>query len=152
MTTDATAPALVPDPANVEALLERLASDLGAALVCAATAIGHRLGLFRALARGGPQTPREVAERTGIEERHAREWLCGQAARGYVIYDPNAATFALSPEQAACLADEESPTYIGGALQWLHAYAGAAASRPATSASCLSDMPITAFWPSRSSW
>lgn len=151
MTTDATARPPGPDPANIEALLDRLAGDLGAALACAAAAIGHRLGLYRALARGGPQTPRELAERTGIEERHARDWLCGQAARGYVIYDPEAETFALSPEQAACLADEESPTYIGGALQWLHAYAGAAASRPATSASCLSDMPITAFWPSRSS-
>ena len=98
--------------------------------------IDPRLGVYRALADGGPQTPRELAERTGLGERRLREWLSEQAARGHINYDPCAQTFSLAPEQDACLAD------LG--------YAGAA-SRPATSASCRSDIPTTARWPSRSS-
>jgi hypothetical protein len=33
-----------------------------------------------------------------------REWLCGEDAGGYVIYDAECETFSLTPEQAACLA------------------------------------------------
>jgi SAM-dependent methyltransferase len=106
-----------PDPAKVQELLDRFVGDLGAALAWANALIGDRLGLYRALADGGPQTPRELAEHTGTEERHIHEWLCGQAAGGYVTYDAQAATFSLTPEQAACLADEDSPSFVPGAFQ-----------------------------------
>lgn len=127
MTTPTTSPHLVPDPGNTESLLHRLDVDFGAALACAGVVIGHRFGIYRALADGGPQTLRELAGRTGIEKRYAREWLCEQAGRGYVTYDARAETFALTPEQAACLADDASPTFIGGAFQlalerWEHVF------------------------------
>lgn len=41
-----------------------------------------------------------------------REWLNAQAAGGYVAYHAPSDTYELSPEQAAVLADEESPYYI----------------------------------------
>jgi SAM-dependent methyltransferase len=41
-----------------------------------------------------------------------REWLNSQAAGGYVDYHPSSATYALSPEQAAVLADEESGVFF----------------------------------------
>jgi winged helix-turn-helix protein len=62
---------------------------------------GAGLGLYRALVVGGPLTPRELAERTGLEEGCVREWLGGEADRGHVTYDSKAEIFLLTPEQAA---------------------------------------------------
>jgi hypothetical protein len=62
---------------------------------------GAELDLYRALVVGGPLTTRELAERTGFEERCVREWLGGQADRGHVTYDANGEIFLLTPEQAA---------------------------------------------------
>jgi len=62
-----------------------------------------QLALYRALVVGGPLTTRELADRTGFEERCVREWLAGQADRGRVTYDANAEIFLLTPEQAARL-------------------------------------------------
>jgi len=59
------------------------------------------LDLYRALLVGGPLTTRELAERTGFEERRVREWLGGEADRGHVTYDSKAEIFLLTPEQAA---------------------------------------------------
>ena len=61
------------------------------------------LVLYRALVVGGPLTTRELAERTGFEERCVREWLGRRADRGDVTYDPEAEIFLLTPEQAARL-------------------------------------------------
>ena len=66
---------------------------------------GSRRSLYLALVEGGPLTTRELAERTGLEERSVREWLGGQAVRGYVTYDSAAEVFLLTPEQAARLDD-----------------------------------------------
>ena len=41
--------------------------------------LGDRLGLYRALAEGGPAHPAELATRAGIPPRYAREWLEQQA-------------------------------------------------------------------------
>src|SRR5581483_877109 len=62
---------------------------------------GSGVNLFRALIDGGPQTAHELAERTGLPQRTVREWLGGQAVRGYVTYDSTAEIFLLTPEQAA---------------------------------------------------
>jgi hypothetical protein len=62
---------------------------------------GAGLDLYRALVVGGPLTTRELAERTGFEERCVREWLGGEADRGHVTYDSKAEIFLLTPEQAA---------------------------------------------------
>jgi SAM-dependent methyltransferase len=44
--------------------------------------IGDRLGLYRALASGGPATSAELASRTGTHERYIREWLEQQTVAG----------------------------------------------------------------------
>jgi SAM-dependent methyltransferase len=74
------------------------------------------LGLARALTSPGPLTPHELAEKTGTHERYVREWLAAQAASGYVTYEPQAAKYSLSPEQAFALADDTSPAYLPGAF------------------------------------
>ena len=65
----------------------RFVADLGATMAAGNVVVGHRLGLYRALAQG-PATPEELAERADCHPRYLTEWLRGQAAGGYVTYDP----------------------------------------------------------------
>jgi ubiquinone/menaquinone biosynthesis C-methylase UbiE len=96
------------DHDKVAEFLGRFVADLGATHAAGSVVIGHRLGLYRALAQG-PATPEQFAERTGCHPRYLTEWLCGQAAGGYVSYDPITGAFSLTEEQAFCLADPNGP-------------------------------------------
>jgi SAM-dependent methyltransferase len=89
--------------------------DLGATLAAGGVVIGHRLGLYAALAQG-PATPEQLAERTGCHPRYLTEWLRSQAAGGYVGYQPDTGTFAMSEEQAFALTDPAGPVYLPGAF------------------------------------
>jgi SAM-dependent methyltransferase len=108
--------AITVDQDRLQEFMGRFVGDLGAALHQTTVIIGDKLGLYAAMGDGEPVTPAELAERTGTEERYVREWLCAQAASGYCEYHPETARFHLTPEQAACLADRDSPTYLPGAF------------------------------------
>jgi SAM-dependent methyltransferase len=105
------------DMSRVEALVERVIDETGAAMTVPLVVIGTRLGLYRAMADGNPVDAAELAGRTGTHERYVHEWLIQQAASGFVAYDPDAETFTLPAEAAAVLADERSPAYQGGMFQ-----------------------------------
>jgi 2-polyprenyl-3-methyl-5-hydroxy-6-metoxy-1,4-benzoquinol methylase len=105
------------DEAKLEQFMNQFVGDLGAAITAPLVLIGDKLGLYKAMADGEPLTPAQLAERTGCRERYLREWLCQQAASGYVEYDASGGTFRLPPEQAMALADEDSPAFIPGAFQ-----------------------------------
>ena len=96
-------------------LLGRFVGDLGATAAAGTVVVGHRLGLYRALAEG-PATAEELARRTGTDPRYVAEWLRGQAAGGYVSCDPEAARFSLTEEQAFALADPDGALYLPGAF------------------------------------
>ena len=91
--------------------------DFGATFNAALIRIGDKLGLYKALAKSGPQTPAQLAKATGTSERYIREWLSEQAAGGYITYDAAKRTFHLSEEQAFAMADESSPVFLPGAFQ-----------------------------------
>ncbi len=105
------------DESRVMHFVGKVLDDLGAANSTVLALIGDRLGLYRAMADGGPCTPAELANRTGTAERYVREWLFNQAAGGYVEYDPASQRFTLPPEHAMVLADESSPVYAAGGFQ-----------------------------------
>ena len=80
--------------------------------------MGERLGLYRALAEGGPATSRELARRTGTVERYVREWLEHHAAGGLLGVDDPAAgplerRYRLPPEHVPVLADPDDVRYQG---------------------------------------
>src|SRR5258705_10561205 len=91
--------------------------DFGATFHAALVRIGDKLGLYKGLAAGGPQTAAELAKRTGTVERYVREWLSCQAAGGYVSYDAAAGKFYLTEEQAFAMAGDTSPAFMPGAVQ-----------------------------------
>src|SRR3989337_4512915 len=70
------------DTDKLNALLGKGVSDFGATFHAACVRIGDQLGLYKGLADGGPQTPAELAKRTGTVERYVSEWLNSQAAGG----------------------------------------------------------------------
>ena len=103
------------DQDKLSDLITAFAGDLGATMAAGGVVVGHRLGLYRALAQG-PATAEQLAERAGCSPRYLAEWLCGQAAGGYVGYDAGTGRFALSEEQAFALADPGGPVYLPGAF------------------------------------
>lgn len=105
------------DDNALNALLGRAITDFGATSMAPLVLIGERLGLYRALAGGGAQTPDELAARTATHERYVREWLNANCASGYVTYLPESGRYELSPEQALCFADEDSPAFIIGGFE-----------------------------------
>ncbi|MGH9862400.1 MAG: class I SAM-dependent methyltransferase [Candidatus Acidiferrales bacterium] len=105
------------DQQKLENFLGKAVVDFGATFHAALVVIGDRLGLYKAMAGAGPLTPAELAQRTGTNERYVREWLCGQAAGGYINYEAATGRYELSEEQAFALADDTSPVFLPGAFQ-----------------------------------
>lgn len=97
-------------------LVERLFHDAVGALELYAVYLGERLGLYRALAEGGPATSSELAGRTGTAERYVREWLEHHAASGLLeVDDPRAGKlvrrYLLPLEHIPVLADPDDVRY-----------------------------------------
>src|SRR5687768_17865501 len=103
--TVATAPLPALDMARAGQFAGQLLYDMRGAMTSLLCALGDRLGLFRALAAGGPVRSEELAVRAGVHERYVRDWMSAMASAGYVEYDPaGGGRFVLPPEHAAALA------------------------------------------------
>jgi 2-polyprenyl-3-methyl-5-hydroxy-6-metoxy-1,4-benzoquinol methylase len=105
------------DQHKLDALAGRLLGDLSAGYGGVMASLGDKLGLYRAMAGSGPLSSHEVARLSGCSERYVREWLNSQVAGGYIAYHPSSATYELTPEQAAILADDTSPVFLPHAWQ-----------------------------------
>ena len=91
-------------------------ASLGAAELMAAY-LGIHLGLYDALASGGPMTAALLARRAGIAPRYAREWLEQQAASGVLEVDDCSRPsedrlYLLPPGHAEALTDSNSVFWI----------------------------------------
>ena len=104
------------DGQKLQQFIGRMLGDLGGALSVPMVRIGDRLGLYKALHADGPMTAPELAGKTQVAERYAREWLCHQTASGYLEYDADSGRFTLPPEQAMVFAESDSPVYLQGAF------------------------------------
>jgi 2-polyprenyl-3-methyl-5-hydroxy-6-metoxy-1,4-benzoquinol methylase len=105
--------------AKIGEFAQKVVGDISGTLVTAMCVIGDRLGLFKDMAARGPATSQELAYRTGIKERYAREWLSSLACAGYLEYDQASQRFTLPPEHAPLLAQENGPFFVGGFIEVL---------------------------------
>ena len=96
-----------PPSPEVQAFAFRLWSYKQGELVSLMVHIGHRLGLYDALADGEPTTAGELASRVGLDERWIAEWLRGQAA-AELIDSTDGITFRLSEAAADVLVNEDA--------------------------------------------
>ena len=103
------------DHDKLQEFLGRFVSDLGATAAAGNVVIGHRLGLYKALA-DEPAGADELAARTKTSPRYVAEWLRGQAAGGYVQYDAASDTFSMTEEQAFALTNPDGAVYAPGAF------------------------------------
>lgn len=106
------------DRAQANAMARQVGIDFGASLTVALAYIGDRLGVFKLMAAGEQMTSRQIAERTGLNERYIREWASTMAAAGYIEYHPADGTFRMNREQAMVLAREDNTFFTAGAFQY----------------------------------
>ena len=96
MTTAARAPAPVSpaffDEFRANAFAERTLQRIVDAGVSLMTSVGHRTGLFDAMAHLPPSTSAQIATAADLDERYVREWLGCMTSAGVVEYDPRAKT------------------------------------------------------------
>ena len=104
------------DQERLEEFIGRFAGDFAAALHAVTVVVGDKLGLYRALAESGPTDPAGLAAATGCDARLVEEWLKAQYVSGYCSYSAQTATYWLTPEQTAVLADPTSPTFMVGSM------------------------------------
>jgi 2-polyprenyl-3-methyl-5-hydroxy-6-metoxy-1,4-benzoquinol methylase len=114
--------ALALDMKQVQSFAFKVIGDITAQQMGTLSAVADRLGLFKALADAGPATSAEFAARAGINERYAREWLSAMACHGYIAYDDTTQRFTMPDEHAYCLADPDSPFYLGSLLVMAQPY------------------------------
>jgi len=107
------------DETKLHEFIGKAVNEWGAAEGALITFVGDRLGLFKAMAGAGELTPEELAKRTQTHPRIIKEWLAGQAAGGFVTYNPINGTYTLPDEHALALTDENSPAYVAGFYQSL---------------------------------
>jgi predicted O-methyltransferase YrrM len=105
------------DDVRRDELAKRLMGAVLGALDLQAVYLGDRLGLYRALADGGPATAPELAERAGIHPRYAREWLEHQAVGAIldvedVTAKPDERRYHLPVGHEAVLIDPESLSLV----------------------------------------
>ena len=104
------------DEARLMEFVNRFVGDLGSTMAAGNIVVGDRLGLYRALTEG-PLRPQQLAERTGTATRYVDEWLRGQAAGGYVEFDPRTGQYWLTEEQSFALTNPDGPIFAPGAFQ-----------------------------------
>jgi SAM-dependent methyltransferase len=133
------------DPERLRDFSRRLFGHLNGAVTSALVYLGDELGLYRALAEGGPANSAELAERTGLDERWVREWLYNQGAARLIEAGPEE-RFSLTPEARVVLAEEAHPAFGAGMFSQLPKTLGAAEQLRESFRSGLG-LPYDAFGP-----
>jgi len=82
---------------TIMAFMAKLVGDLGA-MASIGPMSWAKTRTVQAMANGASMTPADLAEITGTHERYVREWLCAQAASGFVEYDP-ATAFSMTEDR-----------------------------------------------------
>lgn len=95
-------------------LVERLFESTVSTLELFGVYLGEQLGLYRVLAEVGDLSAPELAERAGIHERYAREWLEQQAVAGFLTVTVDAAQrrYSLPAAHRDVLADPDASSYL----------------------------------------
>ena len=107
------------DQGKAEAFAERMIGVLNEGALAIMTSVGHRTGLFDAMAELPPSTSEQVASAAGLNERYVREWLAAMVVGGIVEHDPAGGTYHLPPEHAAFLTRAASPNNVAVTAQFI---------------------------------
>jgi hypothetical protein len=99
-----------------ESRLIGMLDDAGTALM---TSIGHRTGLFDAMARLPPVASEDLAREAGLDERYVREWLGAMTTARMIEYEPRDGRYRLPAAHAALLTPAATPNNIAVYAQYV---------------------------------
>ncbi len=112
------------DVSAAEAFAARMLETINHAALALMTSLGHRTGLFDAMAALPPSTSAEIASESGLDERYVREWLGAMVTGRFVEHDAAAGTYDLPAEHAVCLTRAASPDNLACTAQWIAVLGG----------------------------
>jgi 2-polyprenyl-3-methyl-5-hydroxy-6-metoxy-1,4-benzoquinol methylase len=107
------------DTAKKDAFERKLLDMFNHAGLALMTSLGHRTGLFDAMADMPAATSQQIADRTNLSERYVREWLGAMVTAGVVEHQPGNNTYRLPAEHAALLTRAASPNNMAVTAQWI---------------------------------
>ena len=107
------------DQNKAEEFAERMLEVVNDGALALMTSIGHRTGLFDAMAGLVPSTSEQIASAANLNERYVREWLAAMVTGGIVEHDPEGGTYRLPPEHAAFLTRAATPENIAVTAQFI---------------------------------
>jgi len=112
------------DTGKVEEFAGQMVGLLNASMLSLMTSVGHRTGLFDAMATMPPSTSAQIATATGLDERYVREWLNAMTVGRFIDYEPTAGTYVLPPERAASLTRDAGPGNLASFAQFVSLMGG----------------------------
>ena len=107
------------DQAKVEAFAGQMVNILNSGALALMISIGHRTGLFDALAELPAVTSNELAAAAKLQERYVREWIATMVTGRIVVYNPTNATYCLPAEHAAFLTRAATPNNMAVTSQFI---------------------------------
>jgi len=107
------------DAERAEAFAGQLVGTITNAATSIMISLGHRVGLFDAMAALPPSRSEALASSTGLEERYVREWLAVMVTSRIVEYQAEAQTYSLPAEHAAFLTRAAAPNNIAVTSQFV---------------------------------
>ena len=103
---------------KAEAFSESLVDVLNKSAIALALSLGHRAGLFDAMADLPYSTSEQIAEAARLNERYVREWLGAMVTGRVVNYDAETGTYKLPEEHAAFLTRKATPN-LAATMQFI---------------------------------
>jgi SAM-dependent methyltransferase len=97
----------------------RMTRMLNEAALALMVSVGHRTGLFDAMAGMPAATSAEIAAGAALDERYVREWLAAMTTGGVVDHDSAAASFSLPAGRAAWLTRAAGPDNLAVQAQFI---------------------------------
>ena len=107
------------DQAAAEAFAEKMVATMNGGFLALITSVGHRTGLFDAMAKLPASTSAEIASAAGLNERYVREWLATMTVGRIVEYDAGSKKYGLPPEHAASLTTAAGPGNMAAMMQFI---------------------------------
>ncbi|MBI2649573.1 MAG: class I SAM-dependent methyltransferase [Thaumarchaeota archaeon] len=107
------------DKQKAEAFSEQLLGILNHSMLALMISIGHKTNLFDVMARLPHSTSKEIAEKTGLNERYVTEWLKAMVVGRILEYDPNKSTHKLPKEHAAYLTKSAGADNLSVFMQYV---------------------------------
>jgi SAM-dependent methyltransferase len=103
----------------MEEFAARMLGMMNEASLALMVSVGHRTGLFDAMAQLPAATSAEIASAAGLDERYVREWLAAMTTGRITEHDAAAETYSLPADHAAWLTRAAGMNNMATGMQYI---------------------------------